>query len=468
VSYQTIAGMLLELRRLRRQDCWNRAQIEEHQARSLQALREHTYAHSAFYRSFHASCADRPLQDLPVLTKAMLNEHFDEIVTDPAVRRKAVAEHAARIAGSAAVSERFLNRYIVAATSGTTGSPSYVLFDPAEWAKVLATFVRSERYLGSLPGLLRRPKRAIVASTTPWHLSARVGTALHSPWMPMLRLDIGQPLAAITGELNRWQPEKLATYASMAGILAEEQAAGRLQITVDRIVSSGEVLSPQVRARVEAAWGKVVFDQYGASEGGTLAAECDAHSGLHVFEDLFILEVVDRQNRPVAAGEYGDKVLLTVLFSRTLPLIRYELTDSVCLAPAPCACGSAFARLAGIGGRAEDMLLFRAKGEEGARSIAVHPMAFYRIFDALPLSGWQVVQESDRLYVRLSRGAREVGEQDVVGAVRQAIEQQGGKAPAISVEWQEDVARGATGKAHRIVRLRAAGSTDGDALPAGL
>jgi phenylacetate-coenzyme A ligase PaaK-like adenylate-forming protein len=448
-----MAGMLLELRRLRRQDDWSRSQIEAHQAQSLQRLREHAYARSTFYRAFHAGCMDRPLQELPVLTKAMLNEHFDAIVAERGVQQAAVAEHVAAVAGGTAGSERFLDRYVVAATSGTTGSPSYVLFGPGEWPKVLATFVRSERYLGSPAGLLRRPKRAIVASTTPWHISARVGAALHSPLLPMLRLDIGQPLAAIVDELNRWQPQKLATYASMAGILAEEQLARRLRITVDRIVSTAEVLSPQVRARVEAAWGKVVFDQYGASEGGTFAAECEAHDGLHVFEDLFILEVVDRHNRPAAAGEWGAKVLLTVLFNQTLPLIRYELTDSLRLATAPCACGNAMLRIMGVGGRQEEVLHFPARAGEGATgSVAVHPMVFYRILDAAPLAGWQVVQEADRLCLRLSRGSREVEGQELAEAVRQAIERQGGEAPAISVEWQEDTARGMTGKARRVVR----------------
>ena len=81
---------------------------------------------------------------------------------------------------------------------------------------------------------------------------------------------------------------------------------------------------------------------------GTFAVECQAHDGLHVFEDLFILEPVDHQNRPVPAGEYADKVLLTVLFNYTQPLIRYELTDSICMAATPCPCGYTFARIQGI------------------------------------------------------------------------------------------------------------------------
>jgi phenylacetate-CoA ligase len=125
----------------------------------------------------------------------------------------------------------------------------------------------------------------------------------------------------------------------MAGILADEQHAGRLQIAPVCLVSSAEVLTLVLRQRVEVVWGRhVLFNQYGVTEAGTFAVECKSHSGLHLFEDLVIFEVVDQQNRPVPPGNYGDKVLLTVLFNHTQPLIRYELTDSVRVATGRCPC----------------------------------------------------------------------------------------------------------------------------------
>src|SRR5215472_8641157 len=63
-----------------------RRQLEDYQARALQACREYAYAHSPSYQHFHWGLTDRPLHELPVLTKAMLLEHFDELITDRAVR----------------------------------------------------------------------------------------------------------------------------------------------------------------------------------------------------------------------------------------------------------------------------------------------------------------------------------------------------------------------------------------------
>ena len=463
---RNILGMLLALRQLRQREHWTRAEIEAHQTAALQQLRIHAYAHSPFYREFHAGLTDCPLRELPVLTKAMVNEHFDEIVTDPRVNRAAVAAHVRSLRGA----EQYLGRYVVNTTSGTTGDSTYILFNRREWATVLASFTRFERHIGSLRGTVRRPKMAVVASTAPWHMSARIGTTTRSSWLPMLRLDVSEPLDSIVRQLNAWQPQILATYASMAGILADEQASGRLQIAPGRIVSSAEVLSPALRQRIQTVWGDIVFDQYGASEGGTFAVECESpyhasdqaqqqqydasvrphvhQRGLHVFEDLYILEVVDDQNRPVPPGQYGDKVLLTVLFNFSQPLIRYELSDRVRMATRLCSCGSAFGLIDDIQGRREEVLRF--SGHTG-RSVAIHPMVFYRILDAIPVSGWQVVQHGDRLHLRLSGDVARVDEQALVESVCQALARQDAVLPVIKVEWLADVARGATGKAARII-----------------
>jgi phenylacetate-CoA ligase len=471
--YRTIFGMLSALRRLRGREFWTRAEIKAHQAHALQDLRAHAYAHSPFYRDFHAGLTDRPLEELPILTKSMLNAHFDDIVTDPRVTRSQVAEHMAAVQGA----EALLGEYFANTTSGTTGDRTYILFDRAEWATTLASFSRFERHIGSLWGMVQRPKMAVVASNTPWHISARIGATVRSSWLPMLRLDVGDPIAAIVERLNAWQPYLLATYASMAGILAEEQAAGRLRIAPRRVVSSAEVLSPALRRRLQSVWGDIVFNQYGATEGGTFAVECEApystsqaatgreaarhRRGLHVFEDLYIFEVVDETNRPVPPGQYGDKVLLTVLFNHSQPLIRYELSDSVRMSPIPCACGRGLALIDDIQGRREEVLRFAGVG---GNEVAAHPMVFYRILDAMPVHGWQVTHAPDKLWLHLTGEPAKVDEPALVAAVEQALVRLGAKPLAIEVAWNLDVARGTTGKAARIVQRQNAmahGDRDG-------
>jgi phenylacetate-CoA ligase len=204
------------------------------------------------------------------------------------------------------------------------------------------------------------------------------------------------------------------------------------------------VLTEETRRRIKQAWGERLFNQYAATECGSLAAECDHHGGMHLVEDLVIVEVVDQDSRPVPPGVYGDKLLITVLFNRTQPLIRNELSDSVRLATDPCPSGHPFALIDAIQGRVEDVLSF--PGVAGG-VVNVHPLVFSRIMDILPISGWQVVQEADGLHVQLSGVRGEFGDEMLGDILRQALTEQGAIVPSVEVQRVESIPKTAAGKA---------------------
>jgi phenylacetate-CoA ligase len=113
------------------------------------------------------------------------------------------------------------------------------------------------------------------------------------------------------------------------------------------------------RAALESLWGADVFDTYGCNECGTMAAECQHKSGMHVFEDAFVLEV----NAPVTLvpkgpGEKGV-VFITTLFKHAAPMIRYNMNDVTAFAAGECPCGSTHPRLSGIYGRSDNMVKLR-------------------------------------------------------------------------------------------------------------
>jgi phenylacetate-CoA ligase len=134
----TLAKVLWRLARLRRNERWTRGQLQAHQARALHQLRQYVYAHSPFYRRFHRGLADRPLHELPILTKAVLMEHFDEVVTDRTIRLRDVEAYLAAGGGL----EPFLGRYVVNCTSGSTGRRGIFLASDAEWTTILASLLR--------------------------------------------------------------------------------------------------------------------------------------------------------------------------------------------------------------------------------------------------------------------------------------------------------------------------------------
>jgi phenylacetate-CoA ligase len=442
-------GRVLWLRRvLRRRERWSRAQVEDYQRRKLAALRSHAVLRSPFYQRFHQGLRDRSLAELPVLTKAMLLDHFDEITTDPTLRLDDLEAYLAGLVGD----ERFAGRYWVSSTSGSSGRKSIIPSDAEEWAMILASYARANQWAGINAGLLHPVRMAVVSSTAPWHQSARVAATLRSPLVDSHRLDAAAPPAQIVARLNELQPQVLVAYASMVRMLAEEQLAGRLQIAPQAVNSASEPLTAEGRVLAQRAWQVPPFDVYAATETGGIAAECEQHTGMHLFEDLVLAEVVDADGRPVPSGMTGDRLLVTVLFSRTLPLIRYELTDRVRLATKACPCGRPFRLLAAVEGRTDDLL--RLPGRDGTRR-PVHPVVFHRALELVDAAGWQVRQDQDQLTVLVASPGPTFDAPSVQQAVAAGLEDAQVAPLAIRVVVVDAIPTGAAGKRPLIVALPA-------------
>ena len=117
-----------------------------------------------------------------------------------------------------------------------------------------------------------------------------------------------------------------------------------------------------MRRDLEAKFGIKAMDIYGLSEiiGPGVASEChQAQSGLHLWEDHFLCEVIDPDTmRPLPAGEAGELVL-TTLTKEALPMLRYRTRDITRLIEEPCACGRTHRRMMRMTGRSDDMLIIR-------------------------------------------------------------------------------------------------------------
>jgi phenylacetate-coenzyme A ligase PaaK-like adenylate-forming protein len=149
-------------------------------------------------------------------------------------------------------------------------------------------------------------------------------------------------------------------------------------------------------ASMRDAWGIEPHDCLGMTEAGIVAVDCREHAGLHVFEDLTILEVVDAHGRPVPPRTVGAKVLVTNLTNFVQPIIRYEVSDLVAIDPAPCRCGINLARIVALDGRSDDIL--DLPGPDGRARI--HPIVLRGLLGARPeVLQYQVVQRGARLDV---------------------------------------------------------------------
>jgi len=156
----------------------------------------------------------------------------------------------------------------------------------------------------------------------------------------------------------------LACTPSYALYLAEgaaEEGIDPKELPLRAGIFGAEPWSENMRKEIEEKLGITAIDIYGLSEviGPGVASECLEQNGLHVFEDHFLVEVVDPETgKPLPPGEKGE-VVFTTLTKEAFPVIRYRTRDISILYPEPCACGRTMTRMHRILGRTDDMLIIR-------------------------------------------------------------------------------------------------------------
>jgi phenylacetate-CoA ligase len=126
-------------------------------------------------------------------------------------------------------------------------------------------------------------------------------------------------------------------------------------------IMGAEPHTEDLRRRVEEAYGLDAYNCYGLTEmcGPGVAFECPAREGLHVWEDSFLLEVLDPSTlQPVPEGEVGELVF-TTLEREGMPLLRYRTRDLAFVYQGPCECGRAHRRISRIKGRSDDMFIVK-------------------------------------------------------------------------------------------------------------
>jgi len=398
----------------------DRTEIEQRQKQRLQNLLEFVTRQSRFYKR-HYEDVVRPitgLGDLPPVTKPMLMDNFDDVVTDTAVMRSEVDAFVADLGN---VGHRFLGRYPVWMTSGTTGEPGIFLQDDRA---LTATDAVGDRW--SIPAflspktlerLLRNSMRAAELAVSGGHYAAASGIAMIREEHPFMRDRIRlfspkQPLSELVTSLNEYQPVILIGYTSVIKELAREQRAGQLDIQPAFITPSGEPITDAEKQELRETFDCTVREIYGATEFYAIAVEC-AHGNLHANTDWVVLEPVDENYQLVDPGEPSDTVLLTNLANRIQPIVRYELGDSVTIYEGPCPCGSPFPVLE-VEGRQGEILRFET--DEG-ETVPVFPLALTSVVEEVPgVQRTQIVRTGpDTLSVRLdfdeSTDARDVWEQ---------------------------------------------------------
>ena len=352
----------------------DRAELEDLQLRRLRSTLDNVYRNVPFYHQKMKEAGLHPqditslddLKRLPVTKKAALRDNYPF--------------------GLFAVPKEDVVR--VHASSGTTGKPTvigYTAKDIETWADMMARafvmagvtkgdiFQNAANYgfftggLGIHFGIERMGAMAVPS-----------GVGNTERQLEIMR-DFGVTVLHCTPSYALY----LAETAKAMGIVDE------LKLRIGCF--GAEPWSDEARRELEEALRVKAYDSYGLSEmfGPGVAFECQEQNGLHIWEDHFLPEIVDREGEPCAPGESGELVL-TSLSKEAMPLIRYHTGDITYLLEGGCRCGRTSRKLHRFLGRADDMLI--------VRGICVFPSEIEDVLVSIPEIGnyFQVIIDRPR------------------------------------------------------------------------
>src|SRR3954469_23837160 len=124
----------------------------------------------------------------------------------------------------------------------------------------------------------------------------------------------------------------MSSFALHLATLAEARGIDLARGSVRKGVCSAETLSDAKREKIGRQWGAEVFDVFGMSEAGLMGAENSAHDGIHIWTDLFFVEVIDAQTgRAVPDGEVGTFCVTPLWTNHATPFLRWNSSDLVSL-----------------------------------------------------------------------------------------------------------------------------------------
>jgi phenylacetate-CoA ligase len=323
-----------------------REAIESLQLRRLQQTVERVYATVPFYRDAFDRAGVKPkdikcledLKRLPFTLKKDMRDNYPY--------------------GLFAVPLEQIVR--IHASSGTTGKPTVVGYtrrDIETWTELMArSFYAAGAHKGDV--IHNAYGYGLFTGGLGAHYGAeRIGASVipmsggNTKKQLMIMQDFGSTVLTCT-----------PSYSLFLAEVAAEEGIDIRKLKLKVGILGAEPWSEKMRQEIEAKLNIKAIDIYGLSEilGPGVGIECiEAQNGLHVWEDHFLLEIIDPDTQEVLAdGEKGELVITTIT-KEGIPLIRYRTRDITRLTREPCICGRTHARIDRLSGRSDDMLIIR-------------------------------------------------------------------------------------------------------------
>lgn len=338
-------------------------EIEAYQLENFRRIVGHAQRHSEFYRKLYRDAGlndardlqtPADLQRLPTISKQDIISSHAEICT-------------------------YSSRWSTTKTTGgSTGQPVRIRKNPEALARERAATWRAYEWAGVSIGDPQGRFWGVPHAEVNKRKSRIVDFIANRRRISAFNLTPAS-LAEYYATLSEFRPRYLYGYVSAINALADYVQQQQLPPLpgLASVITTSEILTPQIKANIGAAFKVGVFNEYGCGEVGSIAHECEAGS-MHIMADNLYLHI----DGP--AGSPGE-IVVTDFFNTAMPLVKYRLGDFATLETGTCACGRTLPRLQGIHGRAYDLV----KTSSGKQ---IHPEAVIYIFEDIQKSSKAFMQ----------------------------------------------------------------------------
>lgn len=329
---------------LRESQWWDREQLIELQESKLQSLLTHAYNHVPYYKRIFKERNLQPsdiktlddLVKLPTLTKSQVRKHKHELIADNYSQKMLKP---GRTGGSTGEPLQFFND--ANALSWAWGAMNRYY----EWTGMKLGEGRFDIGGGSLGGFLKKGTKKDILSKTLRRIQK-------IEFYPIFELDSNMAMR-ISFNAKKMNIRVVRGYPSGLYILARFALSQNLDFEGVKIVqSTSERLYPEQRETIESGLSADVYDQYGAGEILSIAAQCEKKGAYHVFDEHALVE----NERTVTGKDGRVPAIITDLDNFAMPFIRYELGDVLNFHGAGCSCGRGLSSIGKIEGRTHDFL----------------------------------------------------------------------------------------------------------------
>jgi len=357
----------------------DRNSLDTFVAQKRNELYLHAYTHTKYYRKIfdqiglikNNTVDISRIPEIPLLTKEIIRAHHQDLIADDYQTR----------------------RWFYRSSGGSTAEPIRIMKDDIyrKWGSAV-NYCYFKDMLNIEEPMVKKvvlwgAGRDVFTGSVGYYAAVR-NWFFNRIFLNSLRMT-EQDFENYIHTINTFKPEIVRGYAGSLFELCRYAERKKIPLHHPKIVvSQAENLTDTMRNVIESNFGTKVYNVYGSREISNLAGECK-DGLLHTFQFCNILEVVDKDNKPVKEGEMG-RIVVTSLFNYSMPLIRYEIGDMATLGPEMCSCGHALPTLKKLEGRITEQFILK----DGTN---VHTGFFGLLFDdpfeEAGIEQWQVIQE---------------------------------------------------------------------------